>query len=573
MSKISYAFCRNPDIFLEFNVFRTFVFKMTFDSVLANVEKCGPYQAKVYALAVLPVLLVAAQLFITLFIFGDPSHRCSLEGTKWATVNNNSENFINSTYHVGNVTVTALECELEIHSLISNETTTEACSSWHYDTSVYTSTAVADFNLVCDRKIDITHATMGFFGGCLTAAVVMGTLGDIIGRKPTACFCNAVTFFASLALTWAPNITVFSILRFLIGMGVFGYFTQSFIIGLELVGPSKRIYTGLIIELVFCLGELILLALAYFIRDWQTLQLVLTAPSVILLFYWFLLPESARWLLSKGKTKEALKIIEKIAKENKKEFKPESFELETNEEETVGFKDSILPVLRSRPLVLRWMVLTFSWFAVAVTYYGITYNVGRIGGSVYVNYLISIIVEAIGYSSVLFLSNYFGRKKVHCGSFLIAGCACLASIVTLYLDQSYFWIMILLSNIGKCCVSAGFGNIYLFTTELFPTNVRSFVLGTVNIGARMGTIVAPYIANITDIVHTEFGLALPLIIFGCIALTVGIASLIIPETLNTKLPETIEDALQMKRYKETTIVNGENKNFIGIDDGQDGSTC
>ncbi|KAJ8314949.1 LOW QUALITY PROTEIN: hypothetical protein KUTeg_007099 [Tegillarca granosa] len=456
----------------------------------------GPYQIRVFVFANLPLIFFGFQLFSTLFIFGEQTRRCSLEGTKWATVNNNSENFINSTYH---------------------------------------------FNLVCDRKIDITHATMGFFGGCLTAAVVMGTLGDIIGRKPTACFCNAVTFFASLALTWAPNITVFSILRFLIGMGVFGYFTQSFIIGLELVGPSKRIYTGLIIELVFCLGELILLALAYFIRDWQTLQLVLTAPSVILLFYWFLLPESARWLLSKGKTKEALKIIEKIAKENKKEFKPESFELETNEEETVGFKDSILPVLRSRPLVC------------AVTYYGITYNVGRIGGSVYVNYLISVIVEAIGYSSVLFLSNYFGRKKVHCGT--------------------YFWIMILLSNIGKCCVSAGFGNIYLFTTELFPTNVRSFVLGTVNIGARMGTIVAPYIANITDIVHTEFGLALPLIIFGCIALTVGIASLIIPETLNTKLPETIEDALQMKRYKETTIVNGENKNFIGIDDGQDGSTC
>lgn len=546
---------------------------MKFDDILAVLGDFGPYQRRVFTLAILPTLFFGFQLFSTLFIFGEQTHGCSLDGTRWVTdYVNNTDILLNSTYSVGNVTITALECEVKIHSAFNNETKIEACSSWHYDTSEYTSTAVADFNLVCNRKLDITHATMGFFGGCLTAAVVMGTLGDILGRKPTACFCNVLTFFASLALTWSPNITVFSILRFFIGLGVFGYFTQSFIIGLELVGPSKRIYTGLIIELIFCLGQLILLAVAYFIRDWQTLQLVLTAPSVILLFYWFLLPESARWLLSKGKTKEALKIVETIAKDNKKEIKTDLLELETNDE-NVGFRDAILPVLRSRPLVIRWMVLTFSWFAVAVTYYGITYNVGRIGGSVYVNYLISVIMEATGYTSVLFLSNYFGRKKVHCGSFLIAGCACLASIVTLYIDQSYFWIMILLSNIGKCCISAGFGNIYLFTTELFPTNVRSFVLGTVNIGARIGTIVAPYIANITDIVDTDFGLALPLIIFGCIALTVGIASLIIPETLNTKLPETIEDAIQMKKYKQEDIVNGENKTLMVPDDIQIKPIC
>lgn len=50
--------------------------------------------------------------------------------------------------------------------------------------------------------------------------------------------------------------------------------------------------------------------------------------------------------------------------------------------------------------------------------------------------------------------------------------------------------------IGKMCVSATFGNVFLYTTELFPTGVRSCVLGTTNIGARIGGMISPYIVDI-----------------------------------------------------------------------------
>lgn len=43
------------------------------------------------------------------------------------------------------------------------------------------------------------------------------------------------------------------------------------------------------------------------------------------------------------------------------------------------------------------------------------------------------------------------------------------------------------------------------------------------------------------------GVALPLIIFGGLSVVAGVASLWLPETLNRKLPETIEDAIDFKK--------------------------
>lgn len=46
----------------------------------------------------------------------------------------------------------------------------------------------------------------------------------------------------------------------------------------------------------------------------------------------------------------------------------------------------------------------------------------------------------------------------------------------------------------------------------------------------------------------DFGRAVPLIIFGTSMAVAGLAALALPETLNNPLPDTIDDARQMKRW-------------------------
>ena len=62
-------------------------------------------------------------------------------------------------------------------------------------------------------------------------------------------------------------------------------------IGLEFVGPGKRVMFGIIGQYFFALGEMLLGFVAYWIRSWRMLQLVLSAPVTIFCFYFWLVKQ------------------------------------------------------------------------------------------------------------------------------------------------------------------------------------------------------------------------------------------------------------------------------------------
>ncbi|KAJ8315124.1 hypothetical protein KUTeg_007274, partial [Tegillarca granosa] len=249
---------------------------------------------------------------------------------------------------------------------------------------------------------------------------------------------------------------------------------------LELVGPTKRTLAGLLIEMVWSLGMMVLCTVAYFIRNWRYLQIAVSAPSFVLL----LIPESPRWLLARGRKDDAIKILKSVAVVNKKVLpdKIQDIECETK----YSLKEVVLPLLQSKSLLVT-----------AMAYFGLSYNVGRIAGDLYVNFLLAAIVEFIGYVLCLILSAKCGRKPVTVGSLVLAGLGIIGCIfTTLHSNETSQWGTVALSLVGKCGVSIAFANIFVYTPELFPTNVRSFVTGCCNTGARIGTLISPYIANI-----------------------------------------------------------------------------
>ena len=56
-----------------------------------------------------------------------------------------------------------------------------------------------------------------------------------------------------------------------------------------------------------------------------------------------------------------------------------------------------------------------------------------------------------------------------------------------------------------------------------------------------------------SVVPTKLGKALPLMIFGAVGILAGMLALTLPETVNTSLPESVEDAKVLKRYKTNYI--------------------
>ena len=55
--------------------------------------------------------------------------------------------------------------------------------------------------------------------------------------------------------------------------------------------------------------------------------------------------------------------------------------------------------------------------------------------------------------------------------------------------------------LGKFAVAGAFAVIYLFTTELFPTEVRNIGLGVSTVGARLGGIFAPIVLMAVSVIR------------------------------------------------------------------------
>lgn len=136
---------------------------------------------------------------------------------------------------------------------------------------------------------------------------------------------------------------------------------------------------------------------------------------------------------------------------------------------------------------------------------------------------------------------------------LTGGLACLSTIFTvLYGGEDLQTLTTVLALVGKLGSSAGFALIYIYSAELFPTVLRNAAIGIFSCGARVGGMVAPLIADSVIIIGGKMGQAVPLVIFGAASVLAGILTLFLPETLNSRLPETIEDArlFGTEKYKQ-----------------------
>ena len=94
-------------------------------------------------------------------------------------------------------------------------------------------------------------------------------------------------------------------------------FLNIFNLAVEIVGPKTKTLASMIIPASFAVGVALDGLVAMPVRDWRTYQIVLGAPFLALVIFYFFLPESPRWLIATGRYKEAKQVIEKASKLNK----------------------------------------------------------------------------------------------------------------------------------------------------------------------------------------------------------------------------------------------------------------
>ncbi|KAB0802118.1 hypothetical protein PPYR_04304 [Photinus pyralis] len=197
------------------------------------------------------------------------------------------------------------------------DTCSPNCSDIVFDRSLFTETIQSQWNLVCNKSqlphVSQTLVLLGVFIGNL----VFGMIADKFGRRKPLIAAVVIQSVGSIAAAFVPWFWIFSICRFIAALGTGGMIVTSFVLLIEIIGSKWRTHIAILFQIPFDLGQASLGLIGYFFRDWQQIQLVISIPPILLLSYYWILPESPRWLLLNKKAEDAIHVLRTAARFNK----------------------------------------------------------------------------------------------------------------------------------------------------------------------------------------------------------------------------------------------------------------
>lgn len=380
---------------------------------------------------------------------------------------------------------------------------------------------VTEWYLVKHQAYKVNLAGSLFFAGVLIGNVVFGPLSDKIGRKPvflTGLFFE-VLFGYGTAL--APSYEAFAVSRLLVGVMNGGMALVCFVLTQEYVGKSYWAMTGTLTNMTFAVGISLFAALGYYVRPWRNLATAANCPGLLLFLLCVTLPESPRWLYSRGYTEKAEDILQDFALRNGKGrivVKLRRASSSPNSSSPGVFQLVTHPVLRWRTVVLMYV-----WYACSLVYYGLTLSAGEDKGNRYLSVAMYGLVELPAYPLCMYFINkpWAGRRKSMANFLAFAGISCLLTMVVPV--SGSLLSATSLALVGKLMVSAAF-------------NIVNAGLGVCSMSCRVGGILAPFVPSMKSL-HTS----MPFMVFCLSGISAGCLGLLLPETLNKPAAETLDE--------------------------------
>ena len=336
------------------------------------------------------------------------------------------------------------------------------------------------------------------FVGMTVGALITGFVGDKFGRRFTYQINLLIFGLASLAAAFAPNMTVLIACRFLQGLGlgaeiVVGYSTLT-----EFVPPKTRGRWLSMMAFLTVTGFPVTALLGYLIIPafgWRPMFIIAGVGSLIV---WYLrknLPESPRWLESQGRTEEAEALMQAIEKESggSKPLPPLVVPARVAQ---VTASDMLKPPLLQRMIVGSWVLITINTlifgFVIFLPQFFLRQGLTIANSLAYT--LVLSAASLVGCALGAYLSDALGRRWSIIG----------ASIVTIV--TGYIYARFNAASDPEVVLSVGFVLIVaiyvqtailfgVYTTELFPTEIRLRANGICNTLGRGATVVSPFIVG------------------------------------------------------------------------------
>ncbi|XP_044150208.1 solute carrier family 22 member 23 [Bufo gargarizans] len=563
-------------------------------TVLPFLGGLGTYQRRLVLLTWIPALFLAFSQFSDFFMLDQPDKWCKANGSLAGK---------RSPLPPGNHSSPAPEVMLLMpplqlptapaHVTSAPHNDSCLCHEWTYQIHAgLVQNVVSKWDLVCDSSWKVHIAKFSLVVGLIFGYLITGCIADWIGRRLVLLFSVIFNLIFGLSVALSVNVTMFSTLRFFEGFCLAGIFLCLYALRIELCPPGYRFMITMVASFIGMAGQFLLPGLAALCRDWQILQAVIICPFILMLSYWYIFPESLRWLMAtlqyEDSKKQILQTIHKNRLNTESDIKGVMTELE-KELARRPKKVCIVKVVGTRNLWKNILVLCVN----SLTGYGIHHCFAKslmdpevnmnIMHNFYANYFAMAGITLASCLAMCPVVGFLGRRGGLLLFMILTALASLLQLGLLNLIGKYTQnpdtgmsetvknrFSVIFSIIGMFSSHAVGSLSVFFCAEITPTVIRGGGLGLVLASAGFGMLTAPIME-----LHNQKGYFLHHVIFACCTLICIICILLLPESKNQSLPENIthgehytrQPLLPHKKGEQPLLLtNSELKDYSGLHD-------
>lgn len=455
---------------------------------------------------------------------------------------------------------------LDFNGTATPNTPTEACiDGYVYEKleNQYPSTIVVEWSLVCGNSWKNSFSTSIYMLGMLVGSMSGGFLAGKLGRMKAIYLSTILESAFGLIVSYVTNLEGYTLSRFFLSVAVTIKVAAVTVVLVEMTTAKYRAIFSAGFSFFFqCVYRALHAWIAMYVHNWRHLHLIIMVPAFVGVFTLLWLPESPRWLVSQNKNKAALRTLYKAYKVNAmckstpeltfEEFLEKTGHSNLPEEPTrapwwrhfnlltfcrnvaVGFAAPY----QTRDIARRSIAATLLFTGQLFLFFGLLFFTQVIRSSVYYVSMINAATSVPGIVlSTLLYSKCKSRKKPMLVLYAISALLLLTIGLYTVLAQPESEIpLIVCSNITLVLLGSTFNMIFIYTSELFPSSIRSQGLGNATGLGRIGGVLCSFV-NELDL---KVGHGVPVIVYGGVSVLQVLFTLCLPDTDGKDLPDNVK---------------------------------
>ncbi|EDV43369.1 uncharacterized protein Dana_GF16558 [Drosophila ananassae] len=501
---------------------------MDLERVLEKCGNFGPYQILLLGLYGWTNIVSSLHYFSQTIISFTPSHRCSV------ALNQIPDNYTELT-----------SCSLRVYDADVSSYRETKCNAWDFERESGYESITTELGWVCDDAYKLAVGQSFFFIGSVLGSIFFGYLADRIGRLP-ACVLTTLTgasgdFFTS----FVNNLPCFCLTRFVSGLSTDTQYVLMYILVFEYLSPKHRTFgLNIILGVFYCIGLMISPWMAIYLGSWRSYLWAASLPALGMLSFPVFLHESVEWLLTKGKFDKAVNNLKRIAKFNGRQVEDSVFDefikhyREKLKSVEIKSSDTFMGMLRTPRLRKFTIILLIKSMIVTIAFDILSRNVEGVGISPFKLFSFTGFCYLPAGLTIILFQNKIGRKGMACSSLFVGG---IITTVTGYLlatlsPEQHSLILAFMVGLGRFGAVVAYDAEAQYAAEIIPTSVRGRGVANIHVVGNGFGFFSSYIIFLGTIFKPLPSMLISVLLFIGAALC-----LVLPETLNKQLPQTLEE--------------------------------